>query len=292
MVFPILAGVSLPCGAAIGAGAMWLCKLKEKKPACRESKPQLATGASSAAADFSGKIAMVTGAASGIGLQISARLAKAGAHVIMLDRKQEELEAAAQDIGGTPLVVDLSDTKEICAVVSKAGKVDMLVNCAGVAIFQPFFEGTVDVFDITFDVNVRSIWLLSQQVAKGMVERGSSGAIVSISSQSSTVVVSTKHLAYSCSKASIDHLTRSMAIALAPHKIRVNCVNPTVVRTELAVKAHGEEGLKKMAEKVPLGEICSPDNVADGVLFLLSDQASMITGTMLPIDGGFTVARL
>lgn len=268
---------------------MWLCQGRKKESAKRVIQP---LNANSTPPDFSGKVAMVTGSASGIGRQIAVRLANAGAHVIMLDRKKEDVEAAAQSIAGTPVVVDLSDTNAIRALVAKAGRVDMLVNCAGVAIFQEFFEGTVEVFDLTFDINVRSIWLLSQQVAKGMVERGIAGSMVNISSQSSSVVVSTKHLAYSTSKASVDHATRSMAVALAPHKIRVNAVNPTVVRTELAIQAHGEAGLKKMAEKVPLGEICSTDNVADAVLFLLSDQASMITGAMLPIDGGFTVARL
>merc|ERR1719230_713319 len=103
------------------------------------------------------------------------------------------------------------------------------------------------------DVNARATWFLTQPVAKGMVARGSGGSIVNISSQSSSVVVSDRHLAYSTSKAAVDHITRSTAIALAKHGVRVNAVNPTVVRTELAVKAHGEDGLARMAAKVPLG---------------------------------------
>merc|ERR1719253_1595300 len=117
-----------------------------------------------------------------------------------------------------------------------------------------------------------------------MASRGG-GAIVNISSQSSTVVVSEKHLAYSTSKAAVDHATRITSICLAKDKTRVNAVNPTVVRTELAIKAHSEEGLKAMAAKVPLGKICECDDVADSVLFLLSSRASMITGVTLPVDG-------
>merc|ERR1740121_875099 len=123
-----------------------------------------------------------------------------------------------------------------------------------------------------------------------MAARGG-GAVVNISSQSSTVVVSERHLCYSVSKAAIDHVTRSAAICLAKDNVRVNAVNPTVVRTELSIQAHGEEGLARMAEKVPLQRICEPHHVADAVLFLLSDRASMITGVTLPVDGGFLAAR-
>merc|ERR1739845_219686 len=100
----------------------------------------------------------------------------------------------------------------------------------------------------------------------------------------------TKHLAYSTSKAAVDHVTRISA--LAPYNIRVNAVNPTVVRTALAVNAHGEEGLKRMANKIPLGRICQCDDVADAVVFLLSERASMITGVTLGVDGGFVPSRI
>merc|ERR1712217_460441 len=126
--------------------------------------------------------------------------------------------------------------------------------------------------------------------AEGMIARGG-GAIVNISSQSSTVVVGPGHTCYSTSKAAVDHITRSTAINLAAKNVRCNAVCPTVVRTALAVNAHGEEGLKKMADKVPLQRICEPDDVADVVLFLLSDRARMVTGVTLPIDGGFLAAR-
>lgn len=248
--------------------------------------------------NFSGRIALVTGAGSGLGNQIARRLVAAGAHVILVDIKEAELEATREELtssGGSATAVpcDLRDVPGTCSKLEAAGvvgTVDLLVNCAGVAIFKPFSEITQDVWDLTMDINARSMLFLSQLLADGMAIRGG-GAIVNISSQSSTVVVSEQHLCYSASKACVDHLTKSTAICLAAKNIRVNAVNPTVVRTELAVRAHGEEGLQKMAAKVPLRRICQPDDVADVVLFLLSDRASMVSGVTLPVDGGFLAAR-
>ena len=109
---------------------------------------------------------------------------------------------------------------------------------------------------------------------------------MNISSQSSTIAL-LDHLTYSASKATVDHVTRIMAYELAPHGLRVNAVNPTVVCTALAARAWGEAGLAKMAKKVPLGRLAQPLDVANAVLFLLGDDSAMITGTMLPVDGGF-----
>merc|ERR1711937_1131260 len=122
------------------------------------------------------------------------------------------------------------------------------------------------------DVNARATWFLTQELGKTMASRGF-GSVVNISSQSSSVAVSDRHLLYSTSKGAVDQITRCAAYALAKSNVRVNAVNPTVVRTQLAISAHGEEGLRKMAAKVPLGRICEPDDVADAVLYLLSDRA-------------------
>jgi len=280
------------CGLA--AGAVIAAAVAQRRRAAAPAQPTSAPewGASPFPLDFTGKVAMVTGAARGIGREIAVALHKHGAQVVAMDREAALLQALADEIGCIALPCDLSDTEAIGVAVTAAGKVDMLVNVAGVAIFQQFLEATVDVWDTTMDVNARATWLLTQQVAKGMVARGSGGSVVNISSQSSSVVVSDKHLAYSTSKAAVDHITRSAAISLAKDNVRVNAVNPTVVRTELAINAHGEEGLKKMASKVPLGRICDPHHVADAVLFLLSDRAAMITGVTLPVDGGFIAARV
>jgi len=262
--------------------------------AATQSKPDSATK-EAPSTEFQGKVALVTGAAKGMGREISRRLIESGARVILVDLDEKSLQenVAAMGPRASYVACDLRKLDEARAMFEKMGcadEVDLLVNCAGVAIFQEFAAVTEDVWDMTMEVNAKAVFFLSQYFAKGMAKKGS-GSIVNISSQSSGIVVSTKHHCYSTSKAAVDHITRLSAISLAKSNIRVNAVNPTVVRTELAIKAHGEEGLKKMAAKIPLGKICECDDVADAVLFLLSDKASMITGVTLPVDGGFIASR-
>lgn len=293
-VVPALAGVG--CGIVL---QRLLTKSQTKAATPSDSAPAFnpapwsESPGSPFAVDFSGRVALVTGAANGLGKAIAGRLVQHGAVVIAVDRDAAQLDVFANEQAPgkvRPVLCDLTDLASVRKVAEEAGAVDFLVNVAGVAIFQQFLEATPEIWDLTMDINARATWYLTQLCAKGMVAKGG-GSIVNISSQSSTVVVSDKHLAYSTSKAAVDHITRSAAISLAKNNIRVNAVNPTVVRTDLAIKAHGEEGLKKMAAKVPLGRICEPGHVADVVLFLLSDRASMVTGVTLPVDGGFLAAR-
>eukprot|EP00930_Biecheleria_cincta_P042958 TRINITY_DN29554_c0_g1_i1.p1 TRINITY_DN29554_c0_g1~~TRINITY_DN29554_c0_g1_i1.p1 ORF type:complete len:599 (-),score=103.97 TRINITY_DN29554_c0_g1_i1:399-2195(-) len=257
--------------------------LKGRTPTCQQPSFELS---------FAGQTALVTGAGNGIGRRIAVRLAELGAKVWAMDRDEGALKALKQ---AEPLCIpvcgDLGDLDALKHVVAKVGSVDLLVNAGGILKLQQFGEQDAGVWDATMDINARACWFLIQECSKSMALQRK-GAIVNISSQSSSVAVSDKHLIYSTSKAAVDHITRMSAYALAKSNVRVNAVNPTVVRTELAIKGHGEEGLKKMAEKVPLGRICEPDDVADTVLYLLSDRARMITGVTLPVDGGFVISRL
>jgi len=245
--------------------------------------------------DFNGKTALVTGAGNGLGLAIARRLASAGAKVVLVDLNEKAVNEAAKELGSNAVSIpcdlrDLEGTQNKLKAAGVVDNVDLLVNCAGVAVFKSFFEISQETWDLTMDVNARAILFMSQLFAKGMVEKGG-GSIVNISSQSSSVVVGPRHTCYSTSNAAVDHITRSTAINLAADNVRCNAVCPTVVRTELAIKAHGEAGLQKMADKIPVQRICQPDDVADVVLFLLSDSASMVTGVTLPVDGGFLAAR-
>lgn len=236
--------------------------------------------------------ALVTGAANGIGRCIARTLARHCKRVVAVDRDLAGLQGFAKEVPNCSVhQCDLGSPESMKALVESAGQVDLLVNAAGVAIFQTFGEQTAEVWNLTMDVNTRAAWFLTQEFGKGMASRRF-GSVVNISSQSSTVAVSDRHLIYSTSKAAIDQVTRCSAYALAKSKVRVNAVNPTVVRTDLAVKAHGEEGLKRMSQKIPLGQICEPEDVADTVLYLLSDRARMITGVTVPVDGGFLAARV
>ena len=266
--------------------------------------------------DFAGRRAFVTGAARGIGRCIAERLHACGADIVAVDISEAGLNDLKAALGGparcATLVVDLGDAKAVVGAVEAAnaltfasgsGGVELLVNCAGIAKFEPVFETSVEWWDKTFAINARATMLLSREVSKAFAAATAAGAgagagagsgaggkrrgaIVNISSQSSTIAL-LDHLTYSASKATVDHVTRIMAYELAPHGVRVNAVNPTVVCTALAARAWGEEGLAKMAKKVPLGRLAQPLDVANAVLFLLGDDSAMITGTMLPVDGGF-----
>jgi L-xylulose reductase len=285
---------ALACGAAVAFSLTTDRQSASVCEGCTEPIAQTET-ARTEPTNFTGKVAVVTGAANGLGLQIARRLVLAGAKVALVDRDEKALKKAAAELGENVQVVacdlrNVESTRKTMQAAGLVGSVDFLVNCAGIAIFKSFFEISQEVWDCTMDVNARAILFLSQLLIPGMVARGG-GSIVNVSSQSSTVVVGPKHTCYSTSKAAVDHITRSTAINLADKNIRCNAVCPTVVRTELAIKAHGEEGLAAMAAKIPLQRICLPDDVADVVLFLLSDHASMVTGVTLPIDGGFLASR-
>lgn len=233
----------------------------------------------------------MTGAASGIGRRIAEDLVNSGAHVIAVDRDAQGLQFWSGESNVRTFQCDLSDTAATEQAFDGLEEVDFLVNAAGIAIFEPILELSASTWDVTTAVNCRAPVLLTQSFARQCIARGVGGAVVNISSQSSTIAVSDNHLAYSASKAMMDQITRGSAVSLAPHGIRVNAVRPTVVRTELAMKAHGEEGFQRLAQKIPLGRVAEPSDVSSVVLYLLSDGAGMITGESVRVDGGFVVDK-
>ncbi len=239
---------------------------------------------------FEGKRALVTGAGKGIGREIALLLARLGATVIAISRTAADLESLRQEMGGEMIVADLGDADVARAAASRAGRVDLLVNNAGISIPQSFLETTVEAFDATLAVNVRAALLVSQVVSRGMIERGEGGAIVNLSSQASMVGL-LDHAAYCASKGALDQLTRVMALELGPHQIRVNAVNPTVTLTPMGEMAWSDPAKSgPMKARIPLGRFARPLDIAHAVAYLLSNEADMITGTMLPVDGGFLSA--
>lgn len=240
--------------------------------------------------DFTGKNALVTGAGKGIGRDIAKALHRCGAKVYGLSRSAEPLETLKQECPGLHTVVcDVSDWEATKLAVEALGPVDLLVNNAGNAQTQPFLEVTPDAYDRQMDVNLKSVFIISQVVAKGMVERGQGGSIVNISSQASQRALP-DHAVYCASKGALDSLSGVMALELGKHKIRVNCVNPTVVMTDLAKKFWTPDKAKPMLDRIPLGQFAELHDVTEPVLFLLSDKAAMVHGATLPIEGGFWAA--
>lgn len=237
--------------------------------------------------DLSNQRILVTGAGKGIGCVICRQLIQDGAQVLAMSRTREDLESLQEELGCEILQVDLADAAATREAAEQAGELHALVNNAGVSYPQPFLETSVEAFDRTFAVNVRAALILSQVVARQMIGRGQGGAIVNLSSQASMVGIA-DHTAYCASKGALDQLTRTMALELGPHKIRVNAVNPTVTLTPMGRMAWGDPAKRDpMLAQIPLGRFAEPEEVSRVVSFLLSEAASMIHGVTLPIDGGF-----
>ncbi|HEY3330356.1 MAG TPA: glucose 1-dehydrogenase [Capsulimonadaceae bacterium] len=236
--------------------------------------------------NFTGKRILVTGAGKGIGREIACLLAKCGGAVVAISRTPSDLATLHDEIDCQTIAADLSDIDDARQAAARAGEIDLLVNNAGISLPQSFIETTPEAFDNTMAVNVRAALIVSQVIARQMVERRR-GAIVNVSSQASQVAL-VDHTAYCASKGALDQLTRVMALELGPHGVRVNAVNPTVTLTPMGEMAWADpvKSLPMLA-KIPLGRFAAPGDVANAVAYLLSDYAGMINGVTLPVDGGF-----
>jgi L-xylulose reductase len=239
--------------------------------------------------DFTGKRVLVTGAGKGIGRDIAVTLSEYGAEVVAISRAQVDLDTLKAAISCQVIQADLANAEQARQAADSAGEIDLLVNNAGITNLQSFFDTTLEAFDEIMAVNVRAVLVVSQVIARKMVARGTPGAIVNVSSQSSMRALQ-DHTAYCASKGALDQLTRMMALELGPHDIRVNAVNPTVTLTPMGEFAWSDP-LKRngMMARIPLKRFATPRDVSEVIAFLLSDQARMLNGVVLPIDGGFLV---
>jgi NAD(P)-dependent dehydrogenase (short-subunit alcohol dehydrogenase family) len=237
--------------------------------------------------EFAGKTVLVTGAGKGIGEATARLMAARGARVIAVSRTRSDLEALAAAIGCETVCVDLADADAARAAAQAAQPVDLLVNNAGMVELQPFLDTTVDAFDATMAVNVRAPMIVAQVCARSMIERGVPGAIVNVSSISAMIGLPL-HAAYCASKAALDGLTRVMAVELGAHGIRVNAINPVVTLTPMAEKAWSDPAKSApMLARIPLDRFVQPEEVARSIAYLLGDDAAMVSGTSLAVDGGF-----
>ena len=239
--------------------------------------------------DFQQKRILVTGAGKGIGREIARMLHSFNGNVVALSRSERDLHSLKEEINCDTIVAELGDPDADRQAAEQAGDVDFLVNNAAIAILEPFLKTTVEAWDKTMAVNLRAVMIVSQVIAKRMIERGVAGSIVNVSSMASFQAPH-DHAAYCASKAGLDQLTAVMAVELGSYRIRVNSVNPTIVLTEMGKRAWGDpaKGGPKLA-RIPLGRFAECEDIASVVCFLLTDGAAMLNGLSLRIDGGSLV---
>ena len=245
-----------------------------------------------------GRVALVTGAGRGIGRACAVALAQAGAEVWLAARTREELEQAAAEIraaGGRAhaAACDVTDSNVLRKMISEIPLLDVLVNNAGANIPEPFVEVSEAHLDRLLGLNVRAAFLAAQAAAKKMLEapgrKARGGAIVNMSSQMGHVGAVNRSV-YCMSKHALEGLTKAMALELAPHGIRVVCVAPTFIDTPMyrRMAAAKPDFEKWVSERIPAGRLGQPEDVAAAVVFAASPAASLMTGTSLVVDGGWT----
>ncbi|WP_455282348.1 SDR family NAD(P)-dependent oxidoreductase [[Eubacterium] cellulosolvens] len=247
---------------------------------------------------LSGKIALVTGAGSGIGKISAIQMAQNGAELILLGRNEKKLAETSSEISTSVgkckwYSVDVTNTKELSNSIQKirkeCGEIDILVNSAGVNIPQKAEDVTIDAWNTIMDTNVKGLFFCCQAVGRQSMIPRKQGVIVNISSQAGRVALPLR-AAYCSSKGAVDQLTRVLAFEWAKYGVRVNAVAPTFVETPFTKEMLIDQEFKNyVMNKIPLKRLATPLEVANAVCFLASNQSSMITGAIIPVDGGWTI---
>ena len=239
--------------------------------------------------------ALVTGAGRGLGFAMAAALAEAGAHVVLAARTQSQVENAAASIreagfSAEAAMVDVTDRAAFDALLAKTGPFHVFVNNAGTNNPQHLFDVTEDDYDTIADLNIKAALFCAQAMARQMVESGTAGSIINISSQMGHVG-GPKRSVYCATKFAVEGFTKSMALELAEHGIRVNTICPTFVLTELTQVSFDDPKMRATIEdKIALGRVGQPEDLMGPVVFLASDASALMTGSALMLDGGWTAA--
>lgn len=245
------------------------------------------------------KTILVTGGARGIGKAVAEHCAAVGADIVVFDLNGEAaaetaaLIAKEHNCRTISYEVDVTDYKAVGKCLKMAiehmGKIDLLFNNAGIVIQKPVIEATPEEWKKVIDVNLNGVYYVAQQFGKYLIENNIKGAIVNTASMSGTIVNYPQlQASYNTSKAAVVHLTKSLAYEWALNDIRVNCISPGYIFTELTSFVR-EEWRGKWAESTPMKRLGKPEELAGAVIYLLSDSASFVTGSELVIDGGFTI---
>jgi NAD(P)-dependent dehydrogenase (short-subunit alcohol dehydrogenase family) len=253
--------------------------------------------ADSAPFDLTGKVALVTGASSGLGRRFALALARAGAKVGIAARRTDKLaevmrEIEAFDGRAVPIPLDVTDPASVRAAVATAetelGPIGVLVNNAGIVIAKPLLDHDVSDWDRVIDTNLKGVWLMAQEVARHMVRLGHGGSIINIGSILGLTIQPTVP-SYCASKAAVIHLSRAMAVELAPHKIRVNAIAPGYFESDMTHDFLTSEPGRAMAARIPMKRTGAAEELDGALLLLASDASSYMTGAVLTVDGGHSL---
>ena len=239
--------------------------------------------------EFEGRRALVTGAGSGIGAAVARRLAAGGASVVLADVRPDGVEALARELGGgaEPLVLDVRDE---AAVAPAVASLDVLANVAGIGSTQNAPDTPLEVWEDVFAVNARGTFLTCKHAIPDMIARGG-GAIVNVASVAALVGLKNR-AAYCASKGAVVAFTRALAVDHVGDGIRVNAVCPGTVDSPWVRRLVDEAGesLDALRARQPLGRLGTPDEIAEAIMYLASDRAAFVTGSVFTIDGGLTAA--
>jgi len=240
------------------------------------------------------KVAIVTGGNAGLGFATAKKLSNNGIKTYIIGRSEDKTLKACEDIGknAIPCIFDLNNLDKIPDLVkdiAKDGTIDILVNNAGINMKKDFIDVTNEEFLSIINTNVLSVFAISREVSKIMKENNS-GSIINISSMASQYGLP-KVIAYSASKGAIEAMTRAMAVELSPFGIRVNCIAPGFIKTNMSSKAldNDPERKQRVLSRTPMGTLGEPSNIADAVYFYALQESSFVTGTVLPVDGGNSI---
>lgn len=243
-----------------------------------------------------GKIAIVTGGGSGIGLAIAEKFVQNNIRTIIIGRDQKKLSVAKEKLGELcePVPYNVNELAGIPSLVEdilqRFGRIDILVNNAGINLKKEFTEVTDEDFQKVILTNLTAVFVLSREVVRSMLDKKLEGVIIHISSMAAQYGLP-KVIGYSASKTAIDGMTRAMAVELSPKGIRVNAIAPGFITTDMTAKAFSDDPgrMNTAMERTPMGKFGKPSDIGDAALFLVSDAAKYITGVVLPVDGGNSI---
>ena len=241
------------------------------------------------------QLAIVTGGASGLGLATTKKFVENHIRTIIIGRNEENLAEVSNSLGDlcSYKVFDLGNLKGIpqlvTSITEEYGQIDILVNNAGINLKKSFIEVTDEDFEQVVQTNLTSVFVISREVAKAMLKQ-KTGCIINISSMAAQYGIPYV-IAYTAAKTGIEGMTKAMAVELSPDGIRVNCVAPGFIATNMSAKAldNDPKRKQKVLSRTPMGKLGEPDDVAAAILYLASDAAKYVTGVILPVDGGNSI---